>query len=240
MAASMRSHGRLDVGVIGAGPVGRAIAAALAGAGHQLVGVATTSLDRMEALDAMLPGCSILPIPELVEQSDLVVLAIPGTAIAGLVAGMRTARLWKPGQLVVHTNAAFGIEPLAPVAELGAIPLAIHPALTFNGTTVDLDRMRSAYFGVTASPAMLPVAEALVIEMGGEPFTVDEADRATYAEAVGVATEYSHAIIEQAAALLRSINVPSAGRVLRQISTSALGEALLHAEWEDKRSDDSC
>ena len=48
-------------------------------------------------------------------------------------------------------------------------PLALHPVMTFTGTEVDLARLVGATFGVTAPEVLRPVAEALVVEMGGEP-----------------------------------------------------------------------
>ena len=50
------ASGRLSFGVIGAGPVGVALAQALAGAGHQLVGISAVSAENLDRIDAMLPG----------------------------------------------------------------------------------------------------------------------------------------------------------------------------------------
>ena len=52
--------------------------------------------------------------------------------------------------------------------------------MTFTGAPEDLDRLAGAPFGVTAPDALRPVAEALVVEMGGEPVWVPEEARALY------------------------------------------------------------
>ena len=44
----MSSAGRLTVGVIGAGPVGVVLGQALAGAGHQVVGVSAVSAHNID------------------------------------------------------------------------------------------------------------------------------------------------------------------------------------------------
>ncbi|WP_440710226.1 Rossmann-like and DUF2520 domain-containing protein [Herbiconiux sp. YIM B11900] len=221
--------GRLGVGIIGAGRVGPVIGAALAGAGHALVGVSAISEASRERADAMLPGVPVLPIPELVERSELVIIAIPSDQLAALVKGLADTGAWQPGQLVLHTAAAFGVEVFAPARAAGVIPLAVHPAMSFTGTSVDLARLAGTHFAVTAPTPVLPIAQALVVEMGGEPVVVDEADRAAYAEAIETATTFSSAIVEQAAGILSGIGVEGPGRLLAPLVRSSVENALTRA-----------
>ena len=46
---------------------------------------------------------------------------------------------------------------------------------------------------------MLPIAQALAVELGCEPVVIAEEDRAAYAEAIATATEFSRSIVQQAA-----------------------------------------
>ena len=151
------SQGRLGVGIIGAGRVGPVLGAALAGAGHALVGIATVSERNRERVGAMLPGVPILEIPVLVERSELVILAVPEGELESLVAGLAAAGVWQPGQLVLHTAPGLGCSVLAPALAAGAIPLAVHPAMVFTGTTLDLVRLRESYCAVTAPTPVLPI-----------------------------------------------------------------------------------
>ncbi|OAX65989.1 hypothetical protein A5N15_02835 [Rothia kristinae] len=64
------------------------------------------------------------------------------------------------GQLLVHTSGRSGTEVFDTARARGAVGLAIHPAMTFTGLSLDLDRLRSCPFGVTAPAAFLPVAQA--------------------------------------------------------------------------------
>ena len=66
---------------------------------------------------------------------------------------------------------------LRPAALAGAIPLAIHPAIVFTGTSIDLAHLREASCAVAAPAPVLPIAQALVVELGAEPVVVDERDR---------------------------------------------------------------
>lgn len=226
MAAQSRQSGRLGVGVIGAGRVGPVLAAALAGAGHAIVGIAAVSEANRDRARAMLPGVPILDIPTLLERSELVIIAIPEAEIVTLVEGLAAAGAWQPGQLVLHTAPGLGFGALAAATAAGAIPLAVHPAMVFTGTSLDLVHLRECYFAVTAPTPVLPIGQALVVEMGAEPIVIAERDRAAYAEAVATASGFSTAIVGQAVDLLIGIQVESPGAVIAPLVRSAVESAL--------------
>lgn len=220
----MSRGGRLGVGVIGAGRVGPVLAAALAGADHALVGI--TGGSDPDRVEAVLPGVPVLTAEEVVRRSELVIVAVPHDELPGLVAGLAELGAWQTGQLVLHTDAAYGVDVLAPAAARGAIPLAVHPAMAFTGTSIDLRQLRESYAAVTAPAMVLPIAQALAVELGCEPVVVAEADRPAYAEAIGTATEFSAAIVAQAAGLLVQAGVEEPGRFLSALVHSTVERAL--------------
>ncbi|TFC30305.1 DUF2520 domain-containing protein [Cryobacterium sp. TMT2-18-3] len=218
--------GRLGIGIIGAGRVGPILGAALAGAGHAIVGISAISQSSRDRAEAILPGAPILTVPEIVERSELVIIAVPDAQLESLISGLAATGTWQAGQLVLHTSARFGTAVLAPALAGGAIPLAIHPAMSFTGTSIDLARLADSYFAVTAPTPVLPIGQALVVEMGGEPVIVAEADRAAYAEAVATATAFSTSIVEQATGLLVGIGIEHPGAVIAPLMRSAMENAL--------------
>lgn len=220
----MARDGRLGVGIIGAGHVGPVIGAALAGAGHLLVGItAGSDPDRTEAL---LPGLEVRETDALVRESQLVVIAVPTDQLADLVAGLAEVGAWQPGQLVLHTDPSFGTEILEPAVRAGAIPLAVHPAISFTGTTLDLRQLQASYAAVTAPPMVLPIAQALAVELGCEPVVIAEEDRPAYAEAISTATGFAHSIVGQATGILRGIGVDNPGGYLSALVSSTFERAL--------------
>lgn len=220
----MARDGRLGVGIVGAGRVGPVLGSALAGAGHALVGITSGSDD--DRVEAILPGVPVLDADEVVRRSELVVLAVPHDQLAGLVAGLAELGAWQPGQLVLHTDAAHGIAVLEPALRAGAIPLAIHPAISFTGTTIDLRQLSQGYAAVTAPGPVLPIAQALAVELGLEPVVIAEGDRAAYAEAISTATEFSRSIVRQAAGLLSGLGVENPGGYLSALVRSTVDQAL--------------
>ncbi|WP_168626146.1 MULTISPECIES: Rossmann-like and DUF2520 domain-containing protein [unclassified Cryobacterium] len=225
----MTAAARLGIGIIGAGRVGPVLGAALAGAGHAIVGISTVSEASRERAEALLPGVPILEIPDVIERAELVILAIPASELDSLVSGLAAAGVWHPGQLVLHTAPGLGVSVLAPAVAAGAIPIALHPAIAFTGTSMDLVRLREAYCAVTAPGPVQPIGQALAVELGAEPVLIDEADRAAYGEAISTATEFSASIVGQAVDLLAGIGVESPGAVLSPLVRAAVDNALARA-----------
>lgn len=226
MRVSETGRPRLRVGVIGTGRVGSVLGAALARAGHTIVGVSGVSDASRRRADALLPGIGMRPPDEVADTAELVLLAVPDDELAGLVAGLGQAGAWRAGQIVAHTSGAHGLDVLAPATGRGALPLALHPAMTFTGRAEDLDRLPGAIFGVTAPLEYRPVAEALVLEMHAEPVWVPESARPLYHAALTHAANHLVTLICDAVDLLAEAGVETPTRVLTPLVTAALDNAL--------------
>ena len=218
--------GRLGVGVVGAGRVGAVMGAALRAAGHAVVGVSAASGASAERAEVLLPGVPVLGVPDVVERAELVLLAVPDDALAPLVADLAAARAWQGGQLVVHTSGRYGTGVLAPVAAAGGVPLAVHPAMTFTGTSLDLRRLLDAVCAVTAAAPVLPVAQALVVEIGAEPVVVAEAARPLYHAALSLGGNHLVTLVAQAVEVLRAAGVDDPERLLGPLLRASLEGAL--------------
>ncbi len=225
-----RRPGRLGVGIIGAGKVGAVLGAALRAAGHAVVGVSAVSEASRERAETLLPGVPVLEIPVIVERAELVLLAVPDDALPGLVEGLARLGVWQPGQLVVHTSGRHGTGVLDPARRMGAIPLAIHPAMTFTGLSLDLGRLPECTFGITAPAAVLPIAQALVVEMGAEPVVIDEESRPLYHAALAHASNHLVTLASQSAQLLSDIGVQRPDRMLGPLMKASLENALASGE----------
>jgi len=221
--------GRLTVGVVGAGRVGAVLAVALREAGHRVSGASGVSEESVNRIETLLPGVPRLEIEDVVRGADLVLLTVPDDALQPLAAGLATVGAFRPGQLVVHTAGRFGVAVLAEASAAGAIVLAIHPAMTFTGTSLDRARLHDAVFAVTAPASMLPVAQALVVEMGGEPLVIEERDRPAYHAALVHGANHAVTLTAQAAAVLVRLGVEDPDRVLGPLIHAAVDNALRDA-----------
>lgn len=218
--------GRLAVGVVGAGRVGAALGAALAAAGHRVVAASAVSDSSRTRAEAMLPDAELLPPQDVVAAADLALLAVPGGVLPDLVSGLAEVGVVRAGQIVAHTTGQYGVGVLEPASARGSLPLALHPATALTGTSLDLGRIAGCCFGVTAPAVLRPIAEALVIEMGGEPVWVPEERRALYHAALTTGSDHVVTLVAQAADLLRAAGVTDPGRVLGPLVSAALDQAL--------------
>ncbi|MFH8589128.1 Rossmann-like and DUF2520 domain-containing protein [Streptomyces celluloflavus] len=217
---------RLTVGVVGAGRVGPALAASLHLAGHRPVAVSGVSDASVRRAAELLPEVPLVPAAEVLARADLVLLTVPDDALADLVSGLAETGAVRPGQLLVHTSGRYGTSVLDPATRAGALPLALHPAMTFTGTSVDVQRLVGCSFGVTAPDELRMAAEALVIEMGGEPVWIAESARPLYHAALAIGANHLVTLVAQSMELLRTAGVEAPGRMLGPLLGAALDNAL--------------
>ncbi|MGH3870535.1 MAG: Rossmann-like and DUF2520 domain-containing protein [Pseudonocardiaceae bacterium] len=222
---------RLAVGVVSAGRVGAVLGAALAGAGHVVVGASAVSRGSLRRVADLLPDAPVLPPDDVVRRSDLVLLAVPDDVLAGLVAGLATTGAFRAGQIVVHTCGAAGVEVLAPASAAGVLPLALHPAMTFTGRAEDVARLAAACVGVTvADETGWSVGEALVLEMGAEPVRVPSAARPLYHAALAHGANHLATLVRDAVDALEQAGVVPAERLLGPLLEAALDNTLRHGD----------
>ncbi len=215
---------RLRIGVVGAGRVGAVLGAALRSAGHNCTGVSAVSdMSRLRA-EALLPGVPIKPADQVAAESELLILAVPDSVLSDLVRGFSSSEVFIPGQFVAHTSGSYGISVFDSAPQVS--PMAIHPVMTFTGTSVDLARLADTPFGVTTTDALRPVAEALVVEMGGEPVWVPEESRAIYHTAMVLGSNYLNVLVNEAASLLAQSGMESPQRLLAPLLSASLDNAL--------------
>ena len=217
---------RLTVGVVGAGRVGAVLGAALARAGHRVTGAYAVSDASRSRAAALLPGVPLADVATVVAQAELVLLAVPDDALAPLVAGLSATGAWQAGQMAVHTSGRHGVAVLAPARASHVLPLALHPAMTFTGTAMDLDRLPDCPFGVTADDELRPIAEALVMEMGGEPVWIAEESRVAYHAALAHGANHLVTLTSEAMELLSRAGVAEPRRVVGPLMRAALDNAL--------------
>ena len=204
------------IGLIGAGRAGTAVGAALAGAGHPLVGVTARSSASRERAARLLPHVPVLPADEVTNNADAVLVAVPDNLI-GEVA--RTLPLTS-AQYVVHLSGAHG---LAPFEGLAATPVALHPSMTFPGGLVSLE---GVMFTATAPDAARALVERLVKTLGAQVQWVADEQRARYHAGLVHGANHLTTLITQALAVLREAGVEDPAATLGPLVTATLDNTL--------------
>jgi predicted short-subunit dehydrogenase-like oxidoreductase (DUF2520 family) len=214
------------VGVVGAGRVGAVLAAALRAAGHDVVAVAGESAASRTRIETLLPGVRVDKPSAVARACDLLLLTVPDDMLGNVVAMLSASGAIRPGQRVVHTSGKHGLAVLQPAADLGAEVLAMHPAMTFTGTDVDLARLPGCVYGVTATEATEQLARDLVADLGGSIVWVAEEHRTLYHAGLAHGANHLVTLVTQAMDLLRASGAEDPAGTLRPLLTAALDNAL--------------
>ena len=214
------------IGVVGAGRVGAVLAAALREAGHEIAAVAGESHASRTRIDTLLPGVRVDKPTAVSRACDLLLLTVPDDMLSNVVTMLAASGAIREGQYVVHTSGKHGLAVLQPAADAGAHVLAMHPAMTFTGTDVDLARLAGCVYGVTANPDTDDLAAKLVADLRGRLLRVEEDRRALYHAGLAHGANHLVTLVSQAMDLLRDSGADDPAATLRPLLTAALDNAL--------------
>lgn len=221
-----KTVGARRIGVVGAGRVGAVIAAALRAAGHDVVAAAGESDASRRRIDALLPGVPAAKPTDVARASDLLLLTVPDDMLSNVVTMLSASGAIHAGQVVVHTSGRHGLAVLEPAREVGARTIALHPAMTFTGTEVDLPRLAGCVFGMTAADDDRALAESLVADLGGTPMWVREEHRTLYHAGLAHGANHLVTLVAEAMEILSAAGAADPAATLRPLLTAALDNAL--------------
>jgi predicted short-subunit dehydrogenase-like oxidoreductase (DUF2520 family) len=221
-----KTVGARRIGVIGAGRVGAVLAAALRAAGHDVVAAAGESDASRRRIEALLPGVPAAKPTDVARASDLLLLTVPDDMLSNVVTVLSASGAIHEGQVVVHTSGRHGLAVLEPARAVGARTVALHPAMTFTGTEVDLPRLTGCVFGVTADEDDRALAESLVADLGGTPMWVREDRRTLYHAGLAHGANHLVTLVAEAMEILSAAGAADPAATLRPLLTAALDNAL--------------
>ena len=162
----------------------------------------------------------------MARAGDLLLLTVPDDMLANVVTMLTDSGAIREGQLVVHTSGRHGLAVLEPADAVGARAVAMHPAMTFTGTAVDLARLPGCVFGLTADPGERELVEALVADLGGHPMWVPEEMRTLYHAGLAHGANHLVTLVTEAMEILSAAGADDPAGTLRPLLTAALDNAL--------------
>ncbi|GEP39046.1 hypothetical protein NPS01_27090 [Nocardioides psychrotolerans] len=221
---------RLRIGVVGAGRVGAVLAARLRCAGHEIVAAAGESDASARRIADLLPGVPTEKPSVVARACDVLLLTVPDDMLANVVSMLSASGAIREGQHVVHTSGRHGLDVLAPAQEVGARVVAMHPAMTFTGTALDLDRLDGCVFGLTAPDAERVFVSDLVVDLGGRPMWVPEASRTLYHAGLAHGANHLVTLVTESMEMLTAAGADDPAGTLRPLLTAALDNALEHGD----------
>lgn len=194
----------MDIALVGPGRAGTSFARALVDAGHRVVSVAGRTPDAESTrIAAARFDARVVPVQFAGRAAGLVLIATPDDAIETTASAV--AHSLEPGALVLHLSGSRGLDALAPIADTRPDVQvgALHPLQT-------LPTPDAPIAGAWAAVAGPPKVTELAREVSLHPFTVADADRATYHAAAVVASNHVVALLGQVERLAGAAGAPFA------------------------------
>ena len=172
------SSNDLNLGFIGAGRAGTALALGLAEKGYSIAAVSSRSLSSAETLAGRLEGCATSADPQgVADACDLVFITAPDSAIESVASQVR----WRAGTWVAHCSGAESIDILQAASGQGALVGSFHPMQTFPGTeNADASALSGIAYAVEGPPPLSEALEEMARALGGWPVEISPQDRALY------------------------------------------------------------
>jgi predicted short-subunit dehydrogenase-like oxidoreductase (DUF2520 family) len=218
---------RRGIGFIGVGRVGSALGAALLASGYRVVAAASRSSAARSRSSRWLPSVPLVSPAEVARRSEIVFVTVSDDAISPVVESLVAEQAIRSGQWIVHTSGRCGLDSLSAAGDVGAVPVALHPVMTFAGTEQDHTLVNGLPFGVTSPPSAREAVEAFVSGFGGVPVWVPDETRPLYHAAMVFAANNIITLTATALELLRWAEVSAPAELLGPIFRKSLDNALL-------------
>lgn len=196
------------IGIVGAGAVGTALGVALSRGGWPIHAVSSRDPDRRERFRSLVKVNRAFIDPEaLVEEVELIILAVPDDAIAPLAS---TLRMYS-GQAMIHTSGAVGADVLAPAMAAGTQIGSFHPLVAFADTERAVAALHGATVAIEADDQLAALLGRMAEAIGATPVRLAPGSKAAYHAAAVLAAGGFVALLDAIAQLGRVAGLDEAG-----------------------------
>lgn len=152
-----------NVGIIGLGRVGTALAFSLAGFGYKVLGVTREREFTTKSVgDHVIP---VMPLKEAVLASDVLFVTTPDGVIAQIAGELTEFSL--TNKAVLHVSGSHSSSLLAALRANGAWIGSLHPLQSFASVEQAITNLPGSYFTYDGDENLLGWITALVAEFGG-------------------------------------------------------------------------
>ncbi len=197
----------IQIGFIGAGTVGTALAVRLARRGYPVVAVSSRTRSSAERLAGMVGGCRIYDGGQgVADVAELVFVTTPDDSIAPVVAQLK----WHRGQSVVHCSGAASLDILEPARQMGAWVGGFHPLQTFASIAHAIDNLPGSTFALEAEGTLFDTLKEMAFALDGSWVKLGPGDKVLYHAAAVIACNYFVTLVKLATDLWQFFGVSTA------------------------------
>lgn len=195
--------------IVGAGRLGTALGAALAGKGWQTEAIVDRDARAArESRRIVGRGRASTSLAAAAKAGGTVIIAVPDDAVAGVAAALARAPGSWAKRNVFHTSGLLPADALRPLAERGAWVASLHPVQSFPRKDVAPSVFEGITWGFEGQAAAFPEAERIVRAFRGHVLLLSAKDKAIYHAACTLASNAFVALEWTAAGILGRAGVP--------------------------------
>jgi len=202
--------------LIGAGKLGTSLALALQQKGYKIIAVADVNEGAArEAAQALGAPLSATDPAAAAKEADLVILAVPDSAVKAVAENLAAKQAFKKGQIVCHTSGFLPAGILVSLKLFGVYTLSLHPFVSIS-KKMQADRLSGAYFALEGDAVAVEQAKEIVAALDGFSLTIKPQDKPLYHAAGAMASYLAVALwLGSEQALIKSgVDEESAGQMV--------------------------
>ena len=195
----------VNIGFIGAGTVGTALAVRLSERGYPILAVASRSRGSAEKFAGRISGCRVAESnQEVAALTDLIFITTSDDAIASVVNAVK----WRQGQSVVHCNGSASTDILEGARRAGAQVGGFHPLQTFAGLYEALENLPGSTLAIEAEEPLYSALTQMARDLGGRSIRLKADEKVLYHIAAVITSNYMVALMKMATDLWQTFGVP--------------------------------
>ena len=194
----------MNLGFIGAGRVGTALAVRLSRKGYPVSAVYDLQEDAARAFADEIADCTVMSQPQDVANSaDFVFVSTPDALIEPVASSIK----WETGQTVVHCSGANTVALLDTAKKAGALVGVFHPGQTFADTKQAIENMAGATFDIEAEEPLLTTFKKMAGDLDGYWIEVRAEDKAVYHVAVELTSLFVMLLFRTAVKMMKTMDI---------------------------------
>jgi predicted short-subunit dehydrogenase-like oxidoreductase (DUF2520 family) len=194
-----------EIGFIGAGVTGTALACQLGQQGYHVVAVNSRSLVSSQRLASKVDGCTVCHSPQQVaDAAQAVFITTPDDMIADIANHLT----WHAGQIVIHCSGVHSVDILQAARTYKANVCCLHPLQTFASIEEAINNIAGSTFAVEGEGTSLEIVREMATALKGNIIVLKAGDKVLYHTAAVTLSNYLVTLMKTAADLWQPLGIP--------------------------------
>jgi predicted short-subunit dehydrogenase-like oxidoreductase (DUF2520 family) len=195
----------LNIGFIGAGTTGTALASRLDQQGFIISAVNSRTPTSAERLASRVQNCKVFPsAQEVADNTQLIFITTPDDVISKIADSV----IWHDKQYIVHCSGVHSIDIMATAKKYSTLTGCFHPLQTFADIEQAFNNLPGSTFALEADEPLLSILKEMAIALRGDWVILKPGDKALYHTAAVFACNYLVTLVKLATDLWNDFGIP--------------------------------